>query len=163
MVQKLVFYAIRTGALTMYARTPVAGSDADCCVCRQGRHDERGVHGASPRARARAAADTAQYNLVPGSLMFGGMVEIVCKLYANSTLALLNARQRIKRGADADGGVATIPLAFRGATYDSARSRGIVPDSDSSAGLGDAYKDGDAPVLADAPPAEEGKDVYALA
>ena len=65
-------------------------------------------------------------------------------MYANSTLALyvcvpyslqgtddrdrLNARQRIKRKPDEDGGIATIPLEFRGGgTYESSRTRGTDP------------------------------------
>lgn len=109
MVQKLVFYTINTGALTM--------AFTICVVF--------------------------MYNFVPNSLMFGGMVEIVCKLYANSTLALLNARQRIKSVGEStdEGGMNTIPLEFRGAStyeYESSRTQETHP---SEGVIIDVYKD----------------------
>ncbi|GJE99112.1 hypothetical protein PsYK624_153580 [Phanerochaete sordida] len=54
------------------------------------------------------------FNFVEGSLLFAGMVEIVSKLYANSAVAMINARQHIKNQSRGDGSLNTIPLSIRG-------------------------------------------------
>ncbi|EKM52303.1 uncharacterized protein PHACADRAFT_186479 [Phanerochaete carnosa HHB-10118-sp] len=80
-IQKLIFYTVNTGALTMLF----------------------------------SVTTLFLFRFLGTSLMFGGMVEIISKLYANSTLALLNARQRIKNQAAADtSGINSIPLELRG-------------------------------------------------
>ncbi|GJE88936.1 hypothetical protein PsYK624_050240 [Phanerochaete sordida] len=91
MVQKLVFYTINTGAITMVF----------------------------------SISAVFFFNLLRTSLMFGGVVEIICKLYANSTLALLNARQRIKeQAAMGSTGINSIPLELRGSGTASGSSGG---------------------------------------
>ncbi|KAF7798682.1 hypothetical protein EIP86_009906 [Pleurotus ostreatoroseus] len=40
------------------------------------------------------------YNFVEGSLLFAGLVEVVSKLYANTMLAMLNARQTMRNKSD---------------------------------------------------------------
>ncbi|KAJ3545649.1 hypothetical protein NM688_g5604 [Phlebia brevispora] len=40
------------------------------------------------------------YNFVDGSLLFAGLVEVVSKLYANTMLAMLNARQIMRNKSD---------------------------------------------------------------
>ncbi|KAJ3550488.1 hypothetical protein NM688_g5065 [Phlebia brevispora] len=44
-------------------------------------------------------ASLAVYNLLPMNLMFTGLVEILCKLYANMMMVNLNARKRIRNTA----------------------------------------------------------------
>lgn len=54
------------------------------------------------------------FNFVTHSLMFVGFVEIVSKLYANSALAMINARHHVKNQGLAPDGVNSIPLTIRG-------------------------------------------------
>ncbi|KAI0341048.1 hypothetical protein BDW22DRAFT_318205 [Trametopsis cervina] len=39
------------------------------------------------------------YNALPKNILFGGLLEVLSKLYANSSLAMLNARRRVSAGA----------------------------------------------------------------
>ncbi|GJE95526.1 hypothetical protein PsYK624_117110 [Phanerochaete sordida] len=59
------------------------------------------------------------FNFLNGSLAFGGMVEILSKLYANSVLAMLNARKHLK--GKFNDNTNSIPLNFT-----SQESRGTV-------------------------------------
>ncbi|KIP05948.1 hypothetical protein PHLGIDRAFT_479385 [Phlebiopsis gigantea 11061_1 CR5-6] len=61
-LQKLIFYTVNTGALTMVFSIAILFT----------------------------------FNFVTKSLMFAGMVEVVSKLYANSMLAMVNARRHLK-------------------------------------------------------------------
>ncbi|KIP03764.1 hypothetical protein PHLGIDRAFT_25944 [Phlebiopsis gigantea 11061_1 CR5-6] len=54
------------------------------------------------------------FNFLTSNLMFGGMLEILSKLYANSLLGMLNAREHLKDEYSSHGGVNTIPLHIRG-------------------------------------------------
>ncbi|GJE88937.1 hypothetical protein PsYK624_050250 [Phanerochaete sordida] len=104
MIQKLMFYTINTGAITMVF----------------------------------SISAVFFFNLLRASLMFGGIVEVICKLYANSTLALLNARQRIKEGAAMGStGINSIPLELRGNSNASGPSGGFstYPKTDVQIGI----------------------------
>ncbi|KAI0683016.1 hypothetical protein BC835DRAFT_1423694 [Cytidiella melzeri] len=46
------------------------------------------------------------FNASKGTITYGGCLQIMAKLYANSMLAMLNARQRIVRSAASSGGCA---------------------------------------------------------
>ncbi|KAI0345552.1 hypothetical protein BDW22DRAFT_1342899 [Trametopsis cervina] len=66
-LQKLMYYTINTGALTLIVSAAIIGTIS-----------------------------------IENSLMFGGLVEVVSKLYANSMLAMLNARKYIHQVGESD-------------------------------------------------------------
>lgn len=78
-VDKLLHFALNTGALTMIF----------------------------------SMAILITYNLVTTSLIWAGMVEIVSKLYANSMLAMLNARNNIRNATSTNETTASGPLDIR--------------------------------------------------
>ncbi|KIP03768.1 hypothetical protein PHLGIDRAFT_129939 [Phlebiopsis gigantea 11061_1 CR5-6] len=53
------------------------------------------------------------YDFVTGSLLFGGMLQILSELYANSLLGMLNARDYLKGEHLSNGAINSIPLQIR--------------------------------------------------
>ncbi|KAI0341092.1 hypothetical protein BDW22DRAFT_1346399 [Trametopsis cervina] len=84
MIGKLIHYSVTTGLLAVIGSLLLLISFSLIQICQQ-------------------------YNVVPHSLLFAGLIEALSKLYANSALAMLNAR-RIVASTSAENGSDVIEL-----------------------------------------------------
>ncbi|KAJ3558463.1 hypothetical protein NM688_g906 [Phlebia brevispora] len=102
-IQTIMTYTIGTGAVTVRYRTKPNFARAD---------------------------RVNQYNVMPGNLTFAGLVAIVTKLYANTMLANLNAREHARRAHPQPQFIGTVELSStnksKNSRVDFAPSEGAV-------------------------------------